>query len=209
MQVLPANEFTGEIDLAEITDLFFSSGPTTYSYQFNGRKNFDRAMTWAWTHPQTAYARDVTSLAVEDGKVLGLETGFAGPEFDKRVKGLRTLWPELLETGEITQEALAELGRRTRYARWLNPPVRADYYYILALAVKEECRGKKVGVALIESVMERARSAGFKGVSLDVLSSHAAVGFYKSLGFECVLESRAPALSDYGVPVEYHMQMRL
>lgn len=53
------------------------------------------------------------------------------------------------------------------------------------LYVKPECRGKDVGRALAEAIIEKARSDGFSEMVLDTLKPmHAAIGLYRSLGFE-------------------------
>ena len=98
---------------------------------------------------------------------------------------------------------------RSEHASWLNPLVQADTYYIHALAVKPEFRGKRVGYQLIEDAIRRAREAGYAKFQLDVLSDNPAVGFYQSVGLEVLAETTAPKPAAYGVPPEYRMGMKL
>ncbi len=53
------------------------------------------------------------------------------------------------------------------------------------LYVRDDFRGLKLGVKLIEKLFEKAREAGYKSVRLDTLSGKmpAAIKLYKSFGF--------------------------
>ena len=72
-----------------------------------------------------------------------------------------------------------------------------DTYYIHALSVKPEFQGKRVGYALIENAINKAREQGFAKLQLDVLSDNPAVGFYRAVGLELLAETTAlnPLLS--------------
>jgi ribosomal protein S18 acetylase RimI-like enzyme len=60
----------------------------------------------------------------------------------------------------------------------------------LAIAVVPSARGKGVGGALLEALLERARSAGHEAVSLSVDKRNAgAIHVYEEHGFERVAES--------------------
>ena len=59
-------------------------------------------------------------------------------------------------------------------------------YYIKDFAVLPECQGRGVGTALIDSVEQYIRSQLREGwaVSLELISTQEAVGFYQKRGFE-------------------------
>ena len=59
-------------------------------------------------------------------------------------------------------------------------------YYIKDFAVRPECQGRGVGAALMDSVEQYIRSQLREGwaVSLELISTKEAVGFYQKRGFE-------------------------
>lgn len=73
------------------------------------------------------------------------------------------------------------------WARVMN-----DYGHIdddtpsLALAIHDGYRGRGIGTALMQSVMDRLREAGYGCVSLSVQKSNPALHLYERLGFERV-----------------------
>ena len=98
---------------------------------------------------------------------------------------------------------------RADHASWLNPVIDADTYYIHALAVKPEYRGKRIGFHLIDSAIKKARDQGYKKFQLDVMSDNPAVEFYRAVGLELLADTRAPKPAAAGVPPEYRMGMSL
>ena len=208
MNLLPAIE-RPETPVAEVADLIYATGPSSYGYQFDGRKLFDALVHRSWILPGSLFAADATTLAVEGDELAGIEIGFHGPEFNERKEPLGSLWADIIEKGEATPEDLRGLGRRVRLAAWLNPVIPNDVYYIHAISVKASFRGRKVGLALMQAAIERARASGFRAVQLDVLSDNPAVQFYRSLGYECLVESRGPIPAEHGVPMEMRMELRL
>ena len=137
--------------------------------------------------------------------MLGIEIGFHAPEFRERQAACGAFAPKLVERGDARPEQLQGLLERVEKASWLNPVTRPGRYYIHAIAVKPEHRGKQIGVALIEDAMRRGREQGLGHLELDVLSDNPAVRFYESMGLALYAETRAPAPSEYGVPPEYRM----
>ena len=99
--------------------------------------------------------------------------------------------------------------QRSQHASWLNPVIHADTYYIHAISVKPEYRGKRVGYRLMDSAINSAREQGFSKLQLDVLSGNPAVEFYRAVGFELLAETRAPKPAAFGVPPEYRMGIEL
>ena len=85
----------------------------------------------------------------------------------------------------------------------------ADTYYIHALSVKPEYRGKRVGYHLIDNAISKAREQGYVRFQLDVLSDNPAVEFYRAVGLEVLAETCAPKPAAFGVPPEYRMGMDL
>lgn len=194
---------------AEIPDLVWATGPSSYEYHFAERQLFDAIVTGSWLAPGTLFAADATSLALEDGQLMGIEIGMPGQEFRSRQAALGPVWQALIANDSIDAEDIPGVLERSEHASWLNPVVQADTYYIHALAVKPEFRGKRVGFHLIDQAISRARAAGFAKLQLDVLSDNPAVEFYRAVGLELLAETRAPLPEAAGVPPEYRMGMKL
>ena len=57
--------------------------------------------------------------------------------------------------------------------------------------------------------MRLGREHGFRALELDVLSDNPAVEFYRAMGLELLVESRAPDPEAHGVPPEWRMAKTL
>ena len=189
----------------EIPALAWSTGPSSYQYHFGRRALFDALVLRSWATPGTLFSADATTLALEDGQLLGIAITMLGPEFKERSAALGPLWPEMIAAGEVAEDEIAEVIEHSKLASWLNPVIYSNTYYVHAIAVKPEARGKHVGVALMENAMAIGRELGCTEFQLDVLSDNPAVGFYQSLGLEVLVQSHAPKPAAAGVPTEYRM----
>ena len=197
------------VHAAEVPQLVWSTGPVSYEYQFGNRALFDAAVLGSWELDGSLFASDATTLAIEGDALLGLEIGMRGSEFRTRQQALAPLWREVIDSGRVNQKDFAGLLDRAGHASWLNPVIDEDTYYIHAIAVKPEYRGRGVGLALIKAAVQRAREQGYAKFQLDVLSDNPAVSFYRSIGLEVLAETRAPKPTEFGVPPEYRMGMLL
>jgi ribosomal protein S18 acetylase RimI-like enzyme len=193
----------------EVVELAHNTGPSTYDYQFGSRAVFDRLVGDSWLTAGTLFGYDATTLAIEGNELLGIEIGYAGPEFDHRKKTLRPLWPPILEDGIVTADELAALGARTYLASYLNAVIPASAYYIHALSVRPNLHGQGIGAALMKDAIERATDEGYRVVHLDVLSDNPAVKFYEAFGFEVLAQTVAPIPHGHGVPMEQRMALDL
>ena len=209
MEIIEATPDVREVYATEIPELIWSTGPVSYGYQFGTREVFDHAVLGSWPMDGTLFAADATSLAIEDGALMGIEIGMRGTEFRARQHALAPLWKNLIERGDVSNDDLYGLLERADHASWLNPVIDADTYYIHALAVKPEYRGKRIGFHLIDSAIKKARDQGYKKFQLDVMSDNPAVEFYRAVGLELLADTRAPKPAAAGVPPEYRTGMSL
>lgn len=209
MEIIKTNDALQKQFAADIPDLVWDTGPVSYDYHFDGRELFDAAVLGSWSAPGTLFAADATHLAVDDGELAGIEIGMSGDEFEERKKALSPVWQKLIADGAVDPEDIPGLLERSDHASWLNPVVHADTYYIHALSVKPEFRGKRIGYLLIDAAIQRAKDRGFKRFQLDVLSDNPAVEFYRAVGLELLAETRAPKPAAFGIPPEYRMGMTL
>ena len=193
----------------DVPQLVWSTGPIAYEFQFGDYDFYEAFVRESWTSPGTLFSAEVTHFAVDGGQLLGMEIGFPAPEFPQRRAACGACSVTLVERGDTTQEHIEGFTERVAQAAWLNPVTRRRRYYIQAIAVKPEHRGKGVGAELIKDAMRRGREDGCKYLELDVLSDNPAVQFYESFGLELYAETRAPAPGAFGVPPEYRMGRQL
>lgn len=193
----------------DIPELVWSTGPVSYEYHFSTRALFDPVVSSSWHRDGTLFAAEATTLALDDGALMGIEIGMAGNEYRERQAALAPIWQDLVENHTCEWADVKGVIERSDKASWLNPVIHSDTYYIHALAVKPEARGRRLGYALIADAIRRAKEAGFKKLQLDVLSDNPAVSFYHAVGLELLAETRAPDPEKFGVPPEYRMGMTL
>ncbi len=205
MEILQAEGDLIDEHAGDIARLVWSTGPSSYEFYFETFDFFDEIVRESWATPGTLFAADGARLALEGDELLGIEIGFHAPEFLERRKAMAPCWQVLMERGSLAPDRLPALLERAEQASWLNPVTRPGRYYIHAIAVKPEHRGKQIGVALIEDAMRRGREQDLRFLELDVLSDNPAVRFYESMGLELYAETRAPVPEKFGVPPEYRM----
>jgi ribosomal protein S18 acetylase RimI-like enzyme len=86
---------------------------------------------------------------------------------------------EYLLAGEDEAQAVVQV--RYRWSVWWD----AEDCWLEDLYVRDDARGKGLGRALTEAVLERARERGCRRVELDVNSENPpALTLYRSLGFD-------------------------
>lgn len=193
-----------------IPDLIRATGPVSYDYQFGPDGLLDRLVAASWRAPGTLFSAACVTAAVEGDELLGIELGFPGPDFYTLKDGLAALAPDLIGRGVVTRDELAGLMKRTGKASYLNAHVPGGVYYLHALCAPPRHRGRGIGRALLAAAIERARSAGFRELQLDVLADNPAVGFYQAMGLSILAETRSPELSrDHGFPSELRMAVAL
>ncbi len=209
MELLAVTADTAAQFAPDIPELMWSTGPVSYEYHFGTRELFDAVVLGSWRHSGSLFGFDAATVAVEDGQLMGIEIGMQGTEFRERGVALGPVWRKLIADGAIDPDDIPGVLARSDHASWLNPVIHADTYYIHALAVKPEFRGKRIGFHLIDGAIKQAKEQGYKRFQLDVLSDNPAVEFYRAVGLELLAETRAPKPSEFGVPPEYRMGMNL
>lgn len=209
MEIVSASEGIRDAYAHAIPELVWATGPVSYEYHFGGRNLFDAIVLGSWHRDGTLFAADATSIAVDNGELMGIEIGMPGPEYRIRQSALGSVWQDLLAKEQINPNDIPGVLARSEHASWLNPVIYEDTYYIHALSVKPGYRGKRVGYHLIQNAITKAREKSFARLQLDVLSDNPAVEFYRSVGLELLAETRAPDPSAFGVPPEYRMGMTL
>jgi len=194
-----------ELYADEIPELAWSTGPVSYEYYMKRRSLFDAWVQRLWRTPGTLFSADSAILSIKEGKLLGVAIAFNGGKYRERIRAGGPLWEEMLKADEVSTEEIAGVTERAKLASWLNPVIYSNTFYVHALAVKPEARGKGVGYSMMEFLFEEAKELGYQEFQLDVLSDNPAVGFYRSLGLEVLAETKAPKPAEFGVPIEFRM----
>ena len=209
MRIIAATTAPLEAHAHDIPELVWATGPISYDYHFADREVFEALVLGSWQRNGTLFAAEATSLALDDGGLLGIEIGMPGPEYRTRQNALGPVWQKLISEGKIDARGIEGVIERSEHASWLNPIVHSNTYYIHALSVKPDARGKRVGYHLLNNAIANAREQGFAKLQLDVLSDNPAVEFYRANGLELLAETRAPKPAAHGVPPEWRMGMTL
>lgn len=193
-----------------IAGLIRATGPVSYGYQFGGEGLLERVVAASWIAPGTLFAASAATLATDGDEMLGMELGFAGPNFYAFKNNLVALARGLIAQGVVSFEELKGLAERAEQASYLNAHVSEDVYYLHALSTPEHHRGKGVGRQLLQAAIRRAKADGYRELQLDVLADNPAVGFYQANGLRILCETCSPDLSrDHGFPSEYRMAVTL
>ncbi|WP_374653536.1 GNAT family N-acetyltransferase [Phenylobacterium sp.] len=194
----------------QIAGLIRATGPVSYDYQFGGPDLLEAVVAVSWRTSETLFCAACTTAAMDGDELLGIELGFAGPNFYVFKNNLAALAPGMIARGEIAYEAFAGLAERAEKASYLNAHVPDDVYYLHALSTPPQHRGKGVGRDLLKAAIGRAKAAGYRELQLDVLADNPAVAFYQAMGLRIRAELRSPELTrDHRFPAEYRMAVTL
>jgi len=211
IEIVPATS-AGTPNLGlQIAELVHATGPVSYDYQFGAdHRMLDALVSASWDTPETLFAAATSTLALTNGELAGVEIGFDGPKFYSYKANLAPLVGPMLERGVVTLDELSALVARADKASYLNPHVPDGVYYLHALSVFPQFRGRRIGARLLENALNRAREAGFGELQLDVLANNSAVEFFRAFGLHVVVETVSPELSrDHGFPAELRMAIAL
>ena len=209
MDIVRADEVAVARYAETLCELMWATGPVSYAYHFAERAVFDALVSRSVRAAGTLFGWDAMHLAMHGDALLGAMVAYEGPQYRERQRALGGLWPALMEAGIVDADDLKGVIERSRRASWLNPVIQPRVWYIHAISVAPEARGKHVGAALIDQAMTDGRAAGCRALELDVLSDNPATGFYRSRGLELLVESRAPEPEAFGVPPEWRMGIDL
>jgi len=189
-----------------IAPLVYASGPAAWDYVCHDRRAGIDALTFlrrTLATEKTEFGYGAHTVGELDGRVVA---SGAGVESDRAAAHL---WPTvrafLTIYGPVA--ALGAMHRGLRLERYLVPP-RPGEWMINHVGVVPAQRGRGLGRALVEHLIEQGRARGHRTVVLDVAVQNPAKRLYESIGFE-VVETIPCGLANGGVPVPGHYRMRL
>jgi hypothetical protein len=135
MQLVDTTKELQEVFGSDIPELVWARGPASYEYYFADRKLFDAIALGSWRQKGTLFAAETTTLAIEDGQLMGIEIGMPGSEFRARQAALGAVWRALVTSNQTDTADIEGVLQRAQHASWLNPVVHPDTYYIQAISV--------------------------------------------------------------------------
>ena len=165
----------------------------------------------SWLAEDTLYGYDEDQARNRSATICWASAGdrVLGSRIRPSQENPAPLWQRIVDDGVVTPAELAELGRRSYLASYLNVVIPSSAYYIHALSVRPDRHGQGIGASLMKDAIERATDEGFRVVHLDVLSDNPAVKFYEAFGFEALAQTVAPIPHSHGVPMEQRMALDL
>ena len=81
LELLTVTDDTVEQFSADIPKLMWSTGPVSYEYHFGSRGLFDAVALGSWRHRGSLFGFDAATVAVKDGRLMGVEIGINGAEY--------------------------------------------------------------------------------------------------------------------------------
>jgi ribosomal protein S18 acetylase RimI-like enzyme len=160
--------------------LIYEAAGTLGDFVFGqpGREDTIRVMAAIFPHKRHLFSYDLTTLAVADGKIVGILQALPGADIAKA--GARLVWIYVKCFG---------IGAAIRMA-WrsfplaFEPDAKPGEFYIDTLAVASSHRNRGIGRILLEDAQRQARDLGFPLCSLSVMLHNAdALRFYIREGF--------------------------
>jgi len=126
-------------ELAEVVpDLVHQTDPELLSHLFGGRREvFTRWVSALWSQPGNTFSYELATVAVCEGRLLGLELGHPGAEKTRLGRNTAERTKELLDEGSLASMA----ATRAQGIGFLSPYIPDDAYYLMFISVAEEGSG--------------------------------------------------------------------
>lgn len=190
-----------------VPDLVYDTSPALFAHIVGGRREvLRRWLSALWSQQDNTFSHELATVAVSDGRMLGLELGYRGADKARLGRSSTEQSRDLLNEESLARMRTA-MSQGTGY---LTPFVPDDAYYLMILSVAESARNRRIGRQLLDNAFRRARDAGLKSVHLDVYAGNPAIRLYQRAGMEILVETRVPRLErDHGIPPHYRMVLAL
>jgi ribosomal protein S18 acetylase RimI-like enzyme len=168
--------------------LLYASAAPYYDAFAGSERRARRLLEALWPTPGHTASHAVSHVAVLDGEVVGVLSGFP-----------------LADSGALANRFISESLRRMPPWRWprvarhlhaagrLTPRPPSDALYVDGLAVAPQARRRGVATALLAEAERLARAAGASGVALDTgVANAAARALYDGAGYAITEVRMAP-----------------
>ena len=157
-----------------------------------------------WQYTQGLFSHAWATLAMHDDNPAGIALGFSAAEHAAAID------PFVMQALEVLGEArFTQLAERFALARYVQPTIPDDAWYLHILAVAPEARGRGVGECLLRHAMDVAHDKGHASLQLDVYADNPALRLYQRVGMEIIIETTIPPLTPEGIKTHYRMAINL
>lgn len=187
--------------VAEVAELIWATDPPLMEHLFGNRETWRRALDLEWPLSGTLICHANTTLALKEGRVVGLIIGYPARNYAAAFDGSHRVQTSVLsaERTEAFERAFSDMER-------LFPEPDPGAFYIQELSVDPAARGAGLGRALLAHAVTRAGALGCDRLALDVAASNPAVGLYQVLGFTVEVVTSLPEAEDArGIGAHNHM----
>ena len=186
--------------------LVHASGPESFDYVFTTARGTATAfLAYALARPGGEFGYGTHVVAELDGRVVACGAGWThgGARF-----ALATAMPAAAWLGV---RATPGAYRRGMQAETVMPPPAPGEYYVGHLGVDPALRGRGIGEALVDYLLDPARVAGCRVAVLDVSAENPrAQALYTRLGFTVTATRNSAFANAYGrVPAHRRMEREL
>lgn len=135
--------------------------------------------------PTSEVARETADLAILNGAVIGVFSGFPGAEAARR-----RMSDAVALLSNVPAEARDHVRSHLAATRGLFLPVDPADYYLSRLGVDVAARGRGHGWRLFDLLLDKGRGLGFSRFRLDVSSSNeSGLRIYRGAGFRPIGEA--------------------
>jgi ribosomal protein S18 acetylase RimI-like enzyme len=174
-----------------VLPLIHEAGSPYFDWLLGGPSAARAALGSLLERPTSEIAPSNVTLLMDGDRVLGVYVALGGAELAR----CRTADGLALLQGAGSRESRVALSRRLAEARDLFPPVHEHDFYLSKIAVIRDQQRVGYGRALLERYVAEGVARGFARFRLDVSAGNpAALGLYRSAGFEPVTEREAGGL---------------
>lgn len=174
-------------DAEQAIPLIYSSGPAEFDYVLAmGDVRSPDYLRTAFVARKNTLGCEHFTVAVADNRVAGIGACYNGSEY--RRMEMHSVWPAIRFYGLRNS---IEMFRKSRHLEEVLPRPDNDTGYLTYLGVAPDLRGRGIGTALIEHLIETARKKNRRICALDVaVTNPRSQSLYERLGFKVVSETK-------------------
>ncbi len=194
-------------DAAAVVPRIYSSGPYSFDYVFAGDESRGCSFlryAFQGNHGELTYQNHVS--VVSDDRIVG-----CGAILSPKHSIANSIFPLLQVVRHFGVASSAGVIRRALAVERVIQPANGDLWIIAHLGVTPEFQGRRIGIRLIDHLVDSVRRQGGIKVGLDVaLINPKAESLYKRLGFEVTATRESTLSNKFGtVPSMHRMEMAL